>query len=480
MRQELKDLYDIVDQLVDQVKQLGSEAEYQAADAGTSVAGAERHVFAGLMELGLKMLGKYVAAVGPGEELPEDEQAAFHRRQKRSITLLTVFGPLSVPRFVYYGAGERRVPTAEAMNLPDRQASYFVQQLLSRLAVKDTYEEAVSFFEVLFGQRLSTHTVDEIVGEQAMHAASFNEQSPLPELPQEDEVQVVSLDGKGVPVIKKPQGERPPPRLKQGEKRQRKRESLVGVDYVVKRHVRSARSVALSLVMPDLLSDQQEAELHARERARDLHYEASILDKESVPQALQHRLERKQQTRSTAETVCLIDGSPHLAKLAATYFPGAPVVLDIIHVCEYLWQAAHAVHGDDSQRTTCLTVTAWLTTILEGRVGHVIGGLKQRSNHLKGSAKKTLKSTITYLDNHRDCMHYDTYLAKGYPIGTGVIESACGHLVKDRMEKSGARWSPQGAEAMLKLRALYASGDWKAYLHYREDQEHQRLYAKAS
>lgn len=472
------DLYSMMTQLVENVNELARKSR-TTTDRGHGMCEAERAILSGLLGIGQRVLEHYVAEVGPGDE-PELAESC-HRRVLRSTRVLSVFGEVAVSRFIYYTeGGERVVPTAAALNLPDRQASYFVQQLLGRLALEQTYESAVGFFEELFGRRLSTHTADEIVAEQARYTPSFNAQLALPELPADDEIQVVSLDGKGVPIIKPEHCGHQPPRLKQGEKRQRKREALVGVEYTVKRHLRSARAVALSLVRPDLLNDDQRAELRTRERARDLHYEASILDKASVPHALEHRLERKRQAGSTADTVCLIDGSAHLARLATDHFgTDVPIVLDIIHVSEYLWQAAYAVHGSNADAAS-ITVVAWLVTILEGRVGHVIGGLKQRRDNLKGNQRKALQTTITYLDNHRVYMRYHDYLACGYPIGTGVIESACGHLVKNRMEKAGARWSPQGAEAMLRLRAIHASGDYQDYLDDREHQEHQRLYQRTA
>ena len=85
-----------------------------------------------------------------------------------------------------------------------------------------------------------------------------------------------------------------------------------------------------------------------------------------------------------------------------------------------------------------------------------------------------------YFLNHQQYMRYDAYLAAGLPIGTGVIEGACRHLVCDRMDRA-ARWSLKGAEAVLRLRALRSSGDFADYWSYHVAQEYQRnhvaLYA---
>jgi hypothetical protein len=481
MDNRLVELHEMMAQAMEQVKRLG-EAARTVGEPAASAAMAERQIFGRLLAMGRVLMAEYVASVGPGDEaLPvrRDDQW-YTRRVERSVQLLTVFGVVDVPRFVYYGRdGARYAPSEAKLSLPDRQASYFVQQLLGRLALEETFDQGVRFFGELFGVDVSTHTVDEIVREQATEQAAFNAQARLPTPPAADAVQVVSLDGKGVPVIKHGAG-RCPPRLAKGEKRQQKQEALVGVSYTVKRHERDARSLALSLVMPELLSDEQRERLRRGERARDIHYEASLTDKPGVPAALRERLIRQILGGPPPDTVCLIDGSPRLAALAAEYFPGVPVVLDIIHVCEYLWQAAHVLHAERSREAKRL-VTVMLTTLLEGRVGHVIGGLKQRRHQLAAKGRRrTLDKVIGYLHNHRDHMHYDVYLARGYPIGTGVVESACGHLVKNRMEKAGARWSREGAEAMLRLRAIYASGDWKAYLPYREQAEHHRLYSRAA
>src|SRR5436309_15117459 len=95
---------------------------------------------------------------------------------------------------------------------------------------------------------------------------------------------------------------------------------------------------------------------------------------------------------------------------------------------------------------------------------------------LGGRKGKMLSSVATYLYRNRSRMHYDEYRARGLPIASGSVEGACKNLIKDRMERSGMRWTQSMAEAVVKLRALYLSGDFNTYwdFHIREDQ--QRLY----
>ena len=152
-------------------------------------------------------------------------------------------------------------------------------------------------------------------------------------------------------------------------------------------------------------------------------------------------------------------------------------ILDIFHVLERLWQAAHCFHPEGSEEARAF-VTDRLLRLLRGEVGYVIGGLKQMATKqkLKGSRAKQLSGVIGYLERNRRFMRYDEYLAAGYPIGSGVAEGACRHLVKDRMERSGMRWCVPGAQAMLDLRAVYINGDWDGFQEHRIEQERRRLY----
>ncbi len=95
---------------------------------------------------------------------------------------------------------------------------------------------------------------------------------------------------------------------------------------------------------------------------------------------------------------------------------------------------------------------------------------------LRGAKKRTLRQVCAYLWKNRERLRYDEYLAKGYPIASGVIEGACRHLVKDRMERAGMHWTAVGAQAMLELRSTYVNGDWETYQAHWIDRETRRLY----
>lgn len=474
-------IHESIDAMIDEVKSLAEQTREGTTNKPTA-AQVEIHIFRRLLKIGLLFMLQYFAEVGSGDlgfRLKRNG-VELRRRLRKPITLLTVFGVLEVDRWLYHARGEGCFsPTAEAASLPDRQASYFVQRLVARLGMRDTFEECVRFLDELFGFSLSTHTADEVIDELAANHRGFAEQLTPPPATSEETIQVVGFDGKGVPVVKEDPARRAA-RLAKGEKRNRKKEAMVGLEYVAAPKLRTPELLAQALVRPEALTDEERGQLHAARPAQDLYYQASLeVGREGLIREIFERAEeRRQVTDHELEQVCLSDGAASQLRICENVFPDATIVLDIIHAMERFWNAAHLFHPEGSEAAKDMVHDLVLRT-LQGKIGYVIGGLRQRATKQKLGKRrqKRLQAILTYLQNHRQFMHYDQYLARGFPISTGAVESACGHLVKDRMEKAGARWSIRGGEAMLRLRAIYASGNFDDYLEYHQQREHQRLYA---
>ena len=179
------------------------------------------------------------------------------------------------------------------------------------------------------------------------------------------------------------------------------------------------------------------------------------------------------------EMVHLGDGQESLWAARQDHLPGRNLtdILDLLHVTPRLWQAAHVFYPEGSDAAEAFARERILR-VLRGEVAGVVQGLRRMGTQwgLKGSPKKTLAQVCAYLCKNRQRMRYDEYLAKGYPIASGVIEGACRHLVKDRMERAGMRWTEEGAQAMLDLRSTYINGQWDEFQTYRIEQETRRMY----
>ena len=175
-----------------------------------------------------------------------------------------------------------------------------------------------------------------------------------------------------------------------------------------------------------------------------------------------------------AAEACLVDFIEDMRQA------GKPLVmvdiLDIMHASTYVWTAAKAFHGHKEHQEAF--VQERLLRILRGEVTGVITGMRRMASqrNLTGQALKEVKTTCNYFENNAPRMRYDEYLKAGYPIASGVIEGACRHVIKDRMEQGGMRWRLVGAEAMLNVRSVCASSEWEGFGTWRQAEEAQRVH----
>ena len=151
--------------------------------------------------------------------------------------------------------------------------------------------------------------------------------------------------------------------------------------------------------------------------------------------------------------------------------------LDIIHLLEYVWKVANAVWGEKHPGRE-KWVKEQLLLLLESRTEEVIAQWIDlwEADERTNAQKETIDKALTYLNNHREMVDYKSYLAQGLPISTGIVESACGHLVKTRMEQNGMRWSYKGAQAVLDTRAVLKNSDWDDFMEFFIHKEQRRIY----
>jgi len=152
-------------------------------------------------------------------------------------------------------------------------------------------------------------------------------------------------------------------------------------------------------------------------------------------------------------------------------------ILDSIHVSSYVWSAGRAVFGSDEAAVERF-VRERLLRIIQGQASGVISGMRRvlTQRKLRGEKRKQVTKTCNHLENNLARMRYDEYLANGYPIAGGVIEGACRHLVKDRMERTGMRWEKGNAGSMLFVRALEVTDLWDQFQMHRQASEQVRLH----
>jgi hypothetical protein len=465
------------DRLADWVRQ--TRQRPQRLDA------AERQVWSVLLKIGRLTLEAVATGHGPGDVglTLEYEGRTLNRlpgvHERRYVS---VFGELTIPRRVY-GTRETQkhevVPLDAVLGLPAGDFSYVLQDWDQAFCVQGSYAESRRSVERILGIGQSVRSLEHMNVSMAQAVEGFRESQPAPPAGEEGRILVFTADGKGVPMCRDPQQDPAPPRgrRQKGEKANKKRQACVGAVYTIGAFERTAEEV-VDEVMRDRCQAERPSPCHKEVRA-ELTREVDgqeVNGKERIFAWFAEEKKRRDPADRKA-VVCVMDGDRSLWTLAKTVLKGAFFILDLFHVLERLWQAAHCFHAEGSEEAKAF-VTDRLQRILEGKVGYVIAGLRKMAaaRGLRGSRRTQLNAAIGYLHRNRRYMKYDIYLQAGFPIGSGVAEGACRHLIKDRMEQAGMRWRIPGAQAMLDLRAVYLNGDWEAFQKHRVKEEQRDLY----
>lgn len=457
----------------------------RASHDNRSIDQVERDLWQQMQQIGRSMLNAFVEGQGSGDLGPTIEHGGCTLRrldQKHGRRYVSVFGELSIQRTVY-GSRETQkhqvVPLDAILNLPDGDFSYVVQQWDQMFCVQGSYQQSRQTVQQILGIGQSVRTLEHMNVSMAGAVESFQASRPTPPSQEEGSIVVLTADGKGVPMRR--DGQADPPRIRgrlsKGQKANKKRQACVGAVYTIDSFVRTTQDVVDELMRDACQVNRpvpQHKELRA-ELSRPLQG-VEVNGKQRIFSWFSEQVKTRN-PKGDKPVVCVMDGDRGLWKMLSCFLVNVICILDLFHVMERLWSAAHCFHPEGSEAAKEF-VSDRLERILNGEVGRVIGGLRQMrtKQQLRGSRAKQLSAVIGYLERNRRFMHYDQYLANGYPIGSGVAEGACRHLVKDRMELTGMRWRLPGAQAMLHLRAVYLNDDWDRFQAHRIKTECRRLY----
>ena len=439
--------------------------------------------FAGTGDVGPTLMVSRESATDPDEELPRLERP--HKRP-----YLSVFGEINIERTCYGRERVEAAPLDAQLHLPQRQYSYLLQRWLGAFVVDDAHAEAIRKLGTILGLEIAVKASEDLNREQASDVEVFQDRLPVPAPEDEGPLLVVTADCKGVPLVRKAVQELEAPstpaarnrqgrssgchRRGKGEKGNKKQMAAVGAVYTIEPFERTADDV-IEEVMRKEARQRRPSPQHKRVRAELLVGKVALflwLAQETI----------RRNPQGTKPVIFLSDGERALHDRQSEYLPENTIcILDLFHVLERLWKVAWCFFDERTQKRQAYQwVEERLRRLLEGKVDSVIRGIRyQATEHgLKGQKRKTARDAADYFERNRDRMKYDEYLAAGYPIGSGVVEGACRHLVKDRMERTGMRWLPSGAQAMLDLRATYLNGEWNDFWKFHVEREDQRLYGK--
>jgi hypothetical protein len=415
-----------------------------------------------------------------------------HRVAGCTRPLESYFGEVTVTRMRYGCPGsESLFPLDAAMNLPPGKYSHGLQKVLGDESAKASFGEAVAVVDKMTGGHVPKRQAQNLMSDIAVDFEAFNEKKQLEGPEDTKDLLLMTSDGKGVVMRENSLREstrqsaekereesrgKKSARLEPGKKKNRKRMSTVTAVYTVEPFVRTPEEV-----MSVLEKQHDESINEKRERPRPTNKRVAASLKKSPQQVITEMFadaqHRDPEHRRHWGVVVDGDGKQlrYIKQAAKNIKADVTIVIDIVHVSEYLWKAAYCffdVGSDEAQEW----VADKMLEVLRGNAGQVAGGMRRSATMLKYSAeeRKNIDKCAYYLLSKKQYMQYDKYLAAGLPIGSGVIEGACRYLVKDRMEITGARWGLDNAEAILKLRALRTTDLLDDYWNFHQEEERKR------
>jgi hypothetical protein len=460
----------------------------------------ERQLFEELMKLGHACLQDFIEAAGDGDvgdRVTVNHQLVQRSDVKQKRKYRSVFGEFTIKRYVYWRRKKTEAiikPLDQKLGLPADEISYLLEDWLGNLSVDLPFSAAAECLQSILGVKVTSSIAHRRVDKLGSYVEEFNDQRASVPLKDEQEILVASADGKGLPIrtsfeqrAQDELGIQAPRRPKAQKDYPKSTYRHVLGDRKTQRATAGALySIAANRRTPQEVLDGQ-SQRESMITNKRLWAEMNLIGEEEISRGAERVFEAlaaefaERDPGGKKTLVCLMDGDRHLWSLQQTYLPGAIEILDLFHVIEKLWLAAHCFH-----RETSLEAEQWvrrhLEMLLENKVDSVRGLLMRAINKKSMNATKLrhLKSVHKYFSTNRLRMQYGDYLAAGYPIGSGVIEGACKHVIGDRMCGTGMSWEFEGAQRMLDLRVTKLNNQWGEFIKYRVQAEQQRIYSLAA
>lgn len=474
------------EQLCLQIDQLAEDLKIKArkaAGSGESFDSVERDVYKMILHLGRRAVDLFVSLQGDGdlgETLTTKDQATLHRSEsKANTTVRSIFGTHAFTQFTYAAGPKKAIalrPVSARMSLPQCKWSYLLQQWTQMLCVDSAYQQAMDNLQaILGGGKFSVDTAEKINGKLGLAAGAYLDDLPKPDADSESKLMVATADCKGVPLVKADAAKVAAFETAKKNPGNRRMATVASV-YTVDPYVRTAEAVTDALFREE--PEQGPSKPDRPEPANKIttahmpemadNGEGNDLRISGIHVAMAWMIGQITQRRRPGQVlIVLMDGQESLwetMKLHLSFGSRTIPILDIVHALAYVWEAAGLFEKDAGRRRAFSRER--LLRILRGEIKGVIKGLRRLGTvrDLTGEKAKDLARICGYLEKNSHRMRYDEYLRRGYPIASGVIEGACRHLVKDRMERSGMRWTLEGARSMLHVRAAFQSSHWEAML----------------
>lgn len=473
----------IVDELVQDVR--------AAVEQHTPLHEVERSTWKRLLDMGREVLALLFALLGRGdvgEAVQTESGRTLRRLDLHRRAYLSPFGLFELER---YGYGTREsqelelIPLDERLALPAGKFSYLLQEWDQSEAMEDSFNQTSDIVQRILGLTQHVDSLEQMNRRMADDVEAYHQSQAVPPPESEGPLLVQTIDHKGVPL--RHVADRPvimDHDTQAKRRKDRKRMAAVAGVYTVDPYVRTPEQVLASLFASPGEHHATDAKRpkpkNKRLRACLPHVdsEGNEIDGTAIMFGWMADETNSRNPEGQKTVIHLTDGELQLWTGRDVFQNGVMMVdiLDLLHATPRIWAMSRLFCKDEESRKAF--VKQRVGRILQGEVLSVVQGLLSMATRrgLTGKRRDEVDKACAYFERNAERMRYDEYLAKGYPIASGVIEGACRHVVKDRMERTGMGWTVPGAQAMLSLRCLWLSDSWDDYLTFRIERETKRLH----
>lgn len=423
------DILDLIEKIIKQIRQL---IKFFETNQETTIDEIEVNVWKVILEIGRLIVQWLIETRGTGYTQKIILTTSGDKAEYKGIfpkTITTLMGDVTIQRAYYnkINAKGGYYPLDKSLSIPKENCTYAVQEAMSLFAIEDSFAESAKKLSKLFPVKVSASTIRRITqkyGKDITQTQSaevdsvFSHKKPLPEPDIKSVVRgYVGLDGVMVPT------------------REGYKEMKVITTY--------------------------DTPLAKDALANNLHYKAMFAKPDELGDHLWLTL-KKRGIIDGDEIIWVSDGARWIWKLKEYHTPEGKEILDFIHAVEHLKDFVNFAYGEDTDKSK-----DWLkdmkTKLRESGGLQILSELETLSDKCSKKSLEKLKETIVYYQNNVERMDYPSYERDWYHITSSPTESACRHVVGDRLKRSGMRWTEDGAQYVTSLRLKWKNNEWEDY-----------------
>jgi hypothetical protein len=454
---------------------------------------AEKYILNALLELGGQLLQNHINKVSENLDQKEFIQANKEYKNKGTSTrtYLSIFGEILIKRLRAYNPLTKKsvFPLDHALGLPSDKTSYLLKDWLIHSSTDKDFDSSCEMVNRILNFDFQAMEILRMSNSLKLSAKDYYTDIALASCENTEQLVCFSADGKGVPIRASEvnrEVDSSAVRLGKGQKNGVKREVTVNYNCEVRK--RDVKTVINSFFKQEEINELPNNQ-KKNESSKIKHLSGYLSNQK---EAIHYGLSRLKATSTKKQScIVLLDGARGLEKAVNKAIIELGItgrikakILDFVHVTEYVWKVANSLMNEKNKGRI-----AWVKNvckeILKGNTYKIIIKFKKLVEQgmfneitLTKSNKKQIEKAIKYFENHTHMMEYNKYLEAGMPISTGVVESACGYFIQQRFDCNGMRWTKEGVQNLINLRAIKLNDNWTDFFETHIRNENKKLYSE--